>query len=721
MYLPPLVERQSRYLFTPFDITEETVKYVEIRWAGRDPHPYLESFLVRHRVSILKNRDPPMIHTRTRFASALFTAFVAAAGLEGRPTEDGVFDTQIQPLLEQYCINCHGGEKVKGEVDFSEIVRSQDIDSRFELWETVADVLAYEEMPPEEEENRPDPTETQQILDWYEERFVNSMEARPGTFQARRLSANEYRNTLRSLFGFDLENQIIAAEQTFVEKSLVIKLLPTDPPGPSEFVNDTSDARLSSFIWEQYAYMADRALQELFSKERSAALETLVGQPLPHYSESIELTPAQAESLLRSFAPRALRRPIARKELKRMLASLRGLKGGELLSATRNEMKALLVSPSFLYRGLLIEATPGKQQLVDSYELAERLSYFLWEDMPDTQLFEAAARGDLEHADEIAKQVDRMLASPRARNLAESFGHQWLGLADIDNARDDVLSRQALRSQLFDFLNYLFTENRPVIELIDSNVAFASHNTASFYPENNHQLEKYVRPKGIERKLVPNQRMTLDPPEGRGGILTMPGILAMNRGPVLRGTWMLRRILGERLGEPPADIPPVEAAAPNADLSFRERFEVHRRDSTCARCHDRIDPLGFALQMYDDEGSYKLALDYKPPRRRAGHDDDPDRIDTSGQIPGGEAFQNFDELKSILLGSKRRDIIRNAVERTLAYALCRKLEAFDRPTIDAITEKIDETNGTWRDLFVEVSQSLPFRETFIAPSPQTNS
>ena len=287
-----------------------------------------------------------------------------------------------------------------------------------------------------------------------------------------------------------------------------------------------------------------------------------------------------------------------------MLAPLRGLKGEKLLSVTRNEMKALLVSPSFLYRGLLIEGTPGKQQVVDSYELAERLSYFLWEDMPDAQLFEAAAGGDLEHGDEIGKQVDRMLASPKARNLAESFGHQWLGLADIDNARDDVLSRQALRSQPFDFLNYLFTENRPVIELIDSNVAFASHNTASFYPQNNHKLEKFVRPKGIERKLVPNQRMTLDPPEGRGGILTMPGILAMNRGPVLRGTWMLRRILGERLGEPPADIPPVEAAAPNADLSFRERFEIHRSDSTCARCHDRIDPLGFALQMYDDEGSY---------------------------------------------------------------------------------------------------------------------
>ena len=94
MYLPHFVERQSRYLFAPFDITEETVKYVEIRWAGRDPHSYLESFLVRHRVSIFKNRDSSMINTRTRFASALFTVLVAAAGLEGRPTEDGVFDTQ---------------------------------------------------------------------------------------------------------------------------------------------------------------------------------------------------------------------------------------------------------------------------------------------------------------------------------------------------------------------------------------------------------------------------------------------------------------------------------------------------------------------------------------------------------------------------------------------------------------------------------------------------
>ena len=621
------------------------------------------------------------------------------------------FNSSIRPLIVNYCLACHGGEKVKGNVDFSEIMEADDFSAHFEIWETVADVLDFGDMPPEDEEHRPSSEEVQQILNWYQNRFVHSVEARAGDFQPRRLAATEYRNTLRSVLGFDLETTIMGAEQTVTERSLVLKLLPDDPPGESGYMNDTRNAPLSSHLWEQHAYIADRAIVELLSSERRQALAKLIGEELPFEFQADELTNHQASSLLRSLSKLANRRPVPASSLHSAFASLQGLSGEALLKATKREIKAILVSPSFLYRGLLLEGEPGEQQRVDAFELAERLSYFLWEDMPDARLMEAAESGELLNSDRLASQIGRMLASPKALNLSESFAHQWLGLADIDSAADDATTRGSLRSQPLDFLHYLFTEDRPVMELIDSDVAFTSYLTAKFYPEDREQLSKYVKPKGIERQLVPNERIKIEKNQERGGILTMPGILAMNRGPILRGTWMLRRILGERLGEPPADVPPIQSAAPNSELSFRDRFDQHRADSTCARCHDRIDPLGFALQEFDDDGAFKLAANYKMPRKTSDHDEPIDEIDTSGTMPTGESFANFRELKDILLTSKREDIIRNIVEQVLAYALCRKLEVYDRSTVDAITKAIDQSDGSWEDLFLEVALSLPFQET----------
>ncbi|MAM90396.1 MAG: hypothetical protein CMI15_02845 [Opitutaceae bacterium] len=636
---------------------------------------------------------------------------VSSALTGGLVLADPEFDSSIRPLIEDYCITCHGGEKVKGEVDFSEIMEADNFSDHFEIWETVADVLDFGDMPPEDEEHRPSSDEVQQILSWYEDRFVHSVEARAADFRPRRLSASEYRNTLRSVLGFDLETTIMGAEQTVTERSLVLKLLPDDPPGESGYMNDTRNAPLSSHLWEQHAYIADRAIVELFSSERRQALAQLIGEELPGDFQAGEMTNGQASSLLLHLCKLANRRPIPESSLHSAFASLQGLSGETLLNATKREIKAILVSPSFLYRGLLVEGEPGEQQRVDAFELAERLSYFLWEDMPDASLMEAAESGELLNRDGLASQIDRMLASSKALNLSESFGHQWLGLADIDSAADDATTRGSLRGQPLDFLHYLFTEDRPVMELIDSDVAFTSYLTAKFYPEDREQLSKYVKPKGIERQLVPNERIKIEKDQERGGILTMPGILAMNRGPILRGTWMLRRILGERLGEPPADVPPIQATAPDSKLSFRDRFDQHRADSTCARCHDRIDPLGFALQEYDDDGAYKLAANYKPPRRVSDHDEPINEIDTSGTMPTGESFANFQELKDILLTSKREDIIRNIVEQVLSYALCRKLEVYDRATVDDITKTIDQSDGSWEDLFLEVALSLPFQET----------
>ena len=199
----------------------------------------------------------------------------------------------------------------------------------------------------------------------------------------------------------------------------------------------------------------------------------------------------------------------------------------------------------------------------------------------------------------------------------------------------------------------------------------------------------------------------------------MPAILAMNHGPIIRGTWTLRRILGEHLGEPPADIPPIQAVVGGKKLSFREQFEMHRDDATCARCHDKIDPLGFAFEAYNEKGAYLLSNNSSLPKEMQSKKQGNPKIDTAGKLPTGETFENFEALKQIFMTSRREDIVRNSVKQTLSYALCRKLEAYDGPTVDAITAKLVETDGTWQDLFIEIAKSLPFRQTIITATKES--
>jgi hypothetical protein len=642
---------------------------------------------------------------RLFFHSLIFTASLSASSF--------AFEDAIRPILERSCLQCHGGEKVKGKVDFAKILTEQDADAQFELWETVVEMLEAKEMPPEDEPQLSD-AEKKTIIDWYQKRSQATVEAKPAVFKPRRLSGPEYRNTLRSLFGFDLEVAVAKAEQTVItEQSLVLKLLPTDPPGDSGFINDTHRARLSPAIWGQYLHLSNAALEKLFSKSGRTQLGEFIRTPLPHHWQPVDLSHDQAERLIRAFAPRALRRPVPEKQISKALAGISEKQGDALLAATKLELKAILMSPSFFYRGLLMEGEPGKQQAVDQFELAERLSYFLWEDRPDEELTRLATNGALSDEKRVKAQVARMLSSPKARNLAESFGTQWLEINSLDGLLGkDPIRHHALKTQAIDFLNYLFTENRPVMELIDSKVTFVNQGTSGFYGKDRQRMKPYTKAKGIERQRTPNQKLELVHAEGRGGLLTMPGILTMNQGPIQRGTWILRRILGVQIGEPPADTPPIKGSPRGQNLSFRERFELHRSDVTCARCHEKIDPLGFALEAYDQNGQFLRATDR--PKKKSNKPTPP--IDTSGKLPNGETFGTFGELKTILLTKKRETIVRNIVEHTLAYALCQKLVRNDQPIVDAITKNLCENDGTWQDLFQQVANSLPFRETIIETS-----
>ena len=383
---------------------------------------------------------------------------------------------------------------------------------------------------------------------------------------------------------------------------------------------------------------------------------------------------------------------------------LEGKKGKALVAALKFEFKAALISPEFLYRGFLAKPDENKnRQPVDPFELAERLSYFLWEDMPDEELFESARDGSLQEKGEVGRQIERMLTDSRARNLSESFGVQLLGLSSIDDQiKNNPIHLHALRTQPRDFLHYLFTEDRPIMELLDSNVTFVNQSTSGFYGNDRKRLAPFHKPRGVERQRTMNQRLEIKDAEGRGGILTMPSILSMNHGPILRGTWVLRTILGVRLGEPPADVPPIKPPPRGKKMTFRERFEAHRENVTCARCHEKIDPIGFALDGYDKNGRYLLASYHnrgnQPP------------IDTSGKLPSGEEFKDFEGLKRILLTKKREQVIRNLTKQILSYALGRKLGRGDQGVVEEITGKATSENSSWKELLIEVANSTSFRE-----------
>ena len=640
------------------------------------------------------------------------------------------YRVSVEPLLKKHCFQCHGDkDEVRGDVNFRVIETGPQIKAAFELWSNVLELIETGSMPPETQP-RLTPAEIAQFKAWYQQELVDTIAPLPDVLRPRRLSAHEYRQTLRSLFGFDLEVSIAEAEQTVVEKSLVMKLLPVDPPGPSGFKNDTSANPLTTNVWEQYSFLLDDALEQWLSLGNRNRLEVVTG-PIT----SKHMTPEQCEKLLKWMLRRIYRRTPTTETIQTCVASIRGKQGPELEAALRMELKSVLMSLPFIYRGLLAtvddlkvsdqDDSPVSYGRVDDHELAERLSYFLWGDMPDERLMQLADEGTLRIPETYASEIARMLADPKSRNLAENFGVEWFSLNEISKVSKNPPVSHALRQQPIDFLNYLFIEGRPLLELIDSKVTFLNPHTAKFYPRDRKRMAAYKKQRGIEVEAVPNQRLELVGSLERGGLLTMPGILAMNRGPVIRGTWMLEKVLGEHLPDPPANVGQVKPNQPGENLTFRERFELHRSDATCAICHNKIDPLGFAMQAYDSTGAYNptglnptKGKNRKQKKNKVKEDEhalvDPPLLDTSGRLPGGQSFEDFRELKQILLTSQRRRIIENIVKRTLSYALARELNVHDMPTVDEISSELDRhgnlelREGSYHDLIHLVVNSLPF-------------
>jgi hypothetical protein len=397
------------------------------------------------------------------------------------------------------------------------------------------------------------------------------------------------------------------------------------------------------------------------------------------------------------LARRAFRRPVAETEVATFLALAQGArrKGDSVEQSMSLALEAILVSPDFLFR---IERDPGALAAtgapVSDFELASRLSYFLWSSMPDDALLQAAEQKTLRDPAVLTAQVARMLKDPKSQALVDGFGGQWLQFRALESVTPDKERfptfdnnlRLSMRKETELFVEAMVREDRSLLDLIDGPYSFLNERLARHYgiPGVTGSEFRRVDLTGTRRSGVLTQ----------GSVLTVSSY-ATRTSPVLRGKWVLENILAAPPPDPPAGTPRLDEAKIGADQSLRKQLEAHRSNATCAACHSRMDPLGFGLENFDAIGAWRT-------------DDGKYPIDAKGALPDGRAFEGPDEIKAILRGD-RDEFAACVTEKLLTYALGRGLERYDRRTVKEIVGRLGARDYRFSALVLEIVNSMPFQ------------
>jgi mono/diheme cytochrome c family protein len=408
--------------------------------------------------------------------------------------------------------------------------------------------------------------------------------------------------------------------------------------------------------------------------------------------------PRCVDRILATLARRAYRRPVTGAEvaaLKRFV-DMATADGQSVEQGIGLAIQAMLVSPHFLFHieRDLYPNDPGRMHRVSDVELASRLSYFLWNSMPDDELLSLAERRRLSVPQVLDAQVARLLADPKSAAMAENFAGQWLEIRNLDTIKPDPQKfpawtpelREAMKTETRMFFDTILRENRPIGDFIDARYTFLNELLAKHY--------------GIDGVSGPEfRRVDLETGE-RGGVLTHGSVLAVSSYPtrtsvVIRGKYILQNILGTPPPPPPADVPALDEQAVGTTASLRKQMETHRTNAICASCHSRMDPLGFALENYDAIGKWRTMDGGFP-------------VDSSGILPGGKKFANSAEMRQIL-SERVPELTRTLTEKLLIYSLGRGLQRYDRPTVNRITKKIAASGYGFQTLVQEVVRSLPFQ------------
>jgi hypothetical protein len=608
------------------------------------------------------------------------------------PAQDAARPTppqkDIRPLLTRDCLVCHGAGKPKAGLDL-EAFR----DDR-KTAKKIFDLLHAEEMPPQDKP-QPTPAERERLTDWAGSLFRRPLpggQKDPGPVVIRRLNRIEYNNTAFDLFRLPRFPRVPFEPAKGMPPSLryrhgdyaprILADLPADEIARGYTTNGEA-LSLPPFLLERYL----RAAQDVVAK----AADAIGGM----WQKAPGADRDKARTVLAALAPRAFRRPVAPADLDRLLALYdRAVKAGEPPDrAVQVPVQALLVSPDFLYK---VEKDgpdddPRAVRPLRDYELATRLSYFLWSSMPDDRLLQLAEEGRLRDPAVLEAETRRLLRSSKASELADGFGLQWLGIEGVAGHmpnpalfpafyEGDAAKAMAVEAVLF--FQTMLAEDRSVLDFIDADFLWLNPQLSKIYG--------LAPPPGKGTKGDWTRVPLAD--KRRGGVLTLAAVLTVTSqgsrtSPVRRGKWLLETILG---APPPPPLPDAGALADEATtpdgLSVRRKLEAHRTDPRCASCHRRIDPLGFALENYNAIGQWR---------------------DTDGAAPV-EASGGPAELKALILTKHRDAFVRCLAEHLLTYALGREVDYRDAGAVQEIVRAVEKDGYRFSRLLVEVVKSYPF-------------
>ena len=628
------------------------------------------------------------------------------------PEADTLFVQQVAPFLAKHCYSCHGSEAAEADLSLERFQASANIQEEYALWQRVLRMLEEREMPPADQP-QPDEEELHAVglaVQAQLDSFDCSGEQRPGRVTIRRLNRAEYNNTIRDLVGVDFQP---AAD------------FPSDDVGHG-FDNIADVLSMSPILLEKYLAAAETIVDQAFENPAARAkIERFSAESRDQRRETLEKN-------VRAFAERAFRRPVSDEEVERVLTLVDAVRGSGPERGRRgrgdgqrggNEQReagqrrpsneplrlactAILTSPHFLFRieqdaeqeaesERLTEAAVAETVAVrplNDYEIATRLAYFLWSSMPDEELFDLAAKGELRQTPTLHAQVERMLADPKARALVDNFAGQWLQLRDVANlspdperypAFDEEL-RAAMLQETELFFAAIIREDRSVLDFLSADFSYVNERLAQHYGIADVQGQEF------RRVALPAQRR---------GVLTHASILLLTSNPtrtspVKRGQWILDNFLGEPPPPPPPGIEELEEDDETLG-SLRERMEQHRANPSCAVCHRQMDTLGFGLENFDAIGAWRET-------------DGRFAIDPAGELPGNQHFSSPAELMQVLAEQKREAFTRRLAEKLLTYGLGRGLGPYDRCAVNAILDHAAAEEFRFSALVKAIVISDPF-------------
>ncbi len=414
-------------------------------------------------------------------------------------------------------------------------------------------------------------------------------------------------------------------------------------------------------------------------------------------------TDHEARQIIGTFARRAWRRPVATDELEKLvrLYRLARAEGDSFAGGVKLALKAALVSPHFLFIGEAPppEASAAKAVPLGEIALASRLSFFLWSSGPDEELLTLAERGELRR--QLAPQVRRMLASPKARALVDNFASQWLEVRSLGNMQPDKklfpefdpALRSAMQRETELFFEHVLRADRSVLDFLRGDYTFVNARLAKFYglPAVTGDEFQKVSLAGTPRR----------------GVLTHGSVLTLTSNPtrtspVKRGKWILDNLLGTPPPPPPPNIPELDDKGRQLTGTLREQMQQHSTNATCASCHARMDPIGFGFENFNAIGAWRAK-------------DGDTAIDASGKLAGGDTFAGASELSELLARKRADDFRRCLAEKMLTYALSRGVEYYDRPAVEKISATLRAGDDKFSALILAVAQSFPFQHRRAGP------